>query len=180
MSRREQKRHIVIVNFDKYNKPPRAAVSSSLRRDFESEPLNWVRLQCNWYRDPDILDLPASVRSLWPQLLAMAGESVPHATVYTSVQRLAKAGNLDEHEVAAALTFLWKRHKIRYSKAGERQPDASRTAGYVRTDVRTNVHTYGDEKTTTTDEPYADSPEAARLRGEAQFKTALLRRGKIA
>lgn len=141
MARRDQKRRIVIVNWEKYNKPPRAAISSALRKDYETEPLSWFRLECNWYRDVDILDLKSSVRSLWPQMLAMAGTSIPHGTVFTSVQRLAKAGNLDEVEVAEALNFLWKRHKIRFSPAGKRQPNASQVAGYVPTYLRTDIQT---------------------------------------
>lgn len=148
----------MIVNFEKYHKPPRAAVSSALRKDFDSEPLNWVRLQCDWYRDIDILDLPRSVRSLWPQLLAMAGSSIPHGTAFTSVQRLAKAGNLDEREVADALTFLWKRHKIRYSQAGRRQPTASQLDGHVRTYLRTDERTGDELKNTTKVGGYSSEP----------------------
>jgi hypothetical protein len=141
VARRDQKRHIVIVNWDKYNKPPRAALSSTHRKDYDKEPLSWFRLECNWYRDVDILDLKPSVRSLWPQLLAMAAASIPHGTVFTSVQSCSKAGNLDEVEVAEAFALLWKRRKIRYSPAGKNQPTASHPAGHVPTYLRTNERT---------------------------------------
>jgi len=171
VARRDQKRHIVIVNFEKYHDPKRAAVSSAARKNFDSEPLSWVRLQCDWYRDIDILDLPRAVRSLWPQLIAMAGSSIPHGTVFTSVQNLAKAGNLGESEVAEALTFLWKRHKIRYSVAGKRQSDASQAPAYVPTYLRTNKtdEAVGKE-TTKNDGSWIQDPELRRRYQERQSR----------
>lgn len=163
MASRDRKRTIVIVNWDKYHKPPRAALPSNLRGEFATEPLNWVRLDVNWHRDVDILEMKPEVRSLWPQLLAMAGASVPHGRLYKSVQELAKAGHLREADVAEALTFLWKRHKIRYSTADKNQPSTSRrlTRTYVPTNERTNGA--DSEKNDGGDASWIRDPELRRL-----------------
>lgn len=136
----ERTRTIVIVNFERYN-PPAAAVSSALRKNAANEPLKWVRLQVDWHRDQDVLDLPRSVRCLWPMLLGLAGTNVPHGTVRTSVQKLARDGDLDEGEVTSALRFLWKRGRIRYSTPSKRHPRAIPPAGYVPTYPRTDEQT---------------------------------------
>jgi len=100
------------VNFKKYN-PPLSSVSSGQRKD--SPPLRWVRLQADWYRDADVLDLPAEERAVWPALMALAGKGTPHGVIRVSVQSLAREFDLCEEHVQHALDHLWRRGRIRYS-----------------------------------------------------------------
>src|SRR6267378_5269939 len=66
----ERVRTIEIVNFDKYN-PPQKAVNAEVRA---GGPLKWCRWDARTHRDPDLLDLPAAERWLWPVLIGLAGE----------------------------------------------------------------------------------------------------------
>lgn len=180
----EKPRPIVVVNFDSYN-PPHKSVSQKIR---DGAPLDWYRQQANAHRDQDILDLPVGQRWLWGVLcdLSAAQPRTPDGLriIRMTPHQLAREADMAIEDVRLALVHLWKRKRIRYTTGGARVAAGWRNDGHVRTDVRTDEQTSrADEKATTSedDEPYADTPEGAKLRGEASFKTAMLRRGaKIA
>lgn len=102
---------IEIVDWEELLMPPKAAVSGNRR---ENRPLIWVRLDVRAHRDPDILDLPPEERAIWPALLALAGQNVPHGRVEMTVRQLAREVDLPQELVQHALDHFVQRGRIRW------------------------------------------------------------------
>lgn len=107
-------KQIWIVKFSEYNPPHKLQHS-----DNRGKPLKWVRLQADWYDDPAIGSLAEECRWVWPAMLALAGKSSPPGRIDMDCDELAHELRTTPDRVATALSHLWKKGRIRYSKVAE-------------------------------------------------------------
>ena len=104
-------RSIWVVNFDRYNPPPKDMSG----KEREGAPLKWVRLQADWMDDEAVFTLPDEARWIWPALLALAGKGTPRGRVGMGCAELAVRLRTTEANVTTALGHLWKQGRIRYT-----------------------------------------------------------------
>lgn len=112
---------IWVVNFDRYNPPPKDQSGN----EREGGPLKWVRLQCDWMDDEAVFTLPDQRRWIWPALISLAGRGSPRGRIAMGPAELALRLRTTEANVTEALTHLWHKGRIRYSRGGEKMAAAT-------------------------------------------------------
>jgi hypothetical protein len=101
---------IVIVNFTKYHPADRELTPEARKGE---GPLKWVRLQCDWYEDGEVMRLPSEQRYIWPFLIARAGKGQPRGTITDTLEDLAHLARTNEDAMRNALDYLAKTKRIK-------------------------------------------------------------------
>lgn len=103
-----------IVNFSKFH-PPSKAVNKEVR---EGGSLKWIRLQCDWYDDKDVLALPERLRWIWPAMCAAAGRSTPPGYLDGEYVDLARVFRTRSRSLEMVVGEMTKRGRVAIEGGG--------------------------------------------------------------